>query len=77
MDQKKKWFRYVKQRLGEVSMMKRMNWDQLRISRTARRVEKKFQFARWAEMSIRDCLRSHGLGEEFNSARVAKEDGIG
>jgi hypothetical protein len=48
MDQKKKWFRYWNQRLGEVSMMKRMNWDQLGISRTARKAEKKFPISRWA-----------------------------
>jgi hypothetical protein len=44
----RRWFRYVNQRLGEVSMMKRMNWDQLRISRTARKVERKFPISRWA-----------------------------
>ena len=50
MDQKKKWFRCVNQRLREVSMMKRMKWDHLKISRTARRAERKFQFSKW-EMS--------------------------
>jgi hypothetical protein len=29
-------------------MILKMNWDQLRISSTARRAEKKFQIARWA-----------------------------
>ena len=45
----RRWFRCVNQRLEEVSMMKRMNWDQLRISRTTRREEKKFLIARWAK----------------------------
>jgi hypothetical protein len=42
----KKWFRYVNQRLGEISVMLRMNWDQLKISRTARRAAQKFPIAR-------------------------------
>jgi hypothetical protein len=33
---------------GEVSVVKRVNWDRLKISRTAKREEKKFQFSRWA-----------------------------
>ena len=49
-DQKKKGFRYVNQRMGEILVMLRMNWDQLKISRTARRAAHKFPIARW-EMS--------------------------
>jgi hypothetical protein len=46
----RRWFRYVNQRPGEFSG-KRIKWDQLKISRTARREERKFQTARWAGMS--------------------------
>jgi hypothetical protein len=57
-----------------------MNWDQLRISRTARRAEKKFQFSRWATelrslRDLRDCQEdSQGishcqLGNEMRSLR--------
>ena len=47
MSEKKMKFRYVNQRLGEVSIV-RMKWDRLKISSTARRAEKKFPIARWA-----------------------------
>jgi hypothetical protein len=33
-----------------------MNWDQLRISSTARRAEKKFQISRWATVEITEDL---------------------
>jgi hypothetical protein len=53
IDKIRRWFRYVNQRLGETSM----NWDQLRISKTARRAAEASQIARWAEMRIQDCLK--------------------
>jgi hypothetical protein len=59
----KRWLRYAENLNGPEEEMvqvcepetgrgldvKKMNWDQLRISRTARRAEKKFQFSRWAK----------------------------
>jgi hypothetical protein len=42
-------FRYVSQRLGEISVMLRMKWDQMKISSTARRAERKFPISRWAK----------------------------
>jgi hypothetical protein len=41
----RRWFRYVNQKLGEISV----NWDRLKISRTAKREEKKFLIAKWAK----------------------------
>jgi hypothetical protein len=47
MAEKKMKFRYVNRRLAEISVMLRMNWDQLKILRTARRAAQKFLIARW------------------------------
>jgi hypothetical protein len=46
--EQRKGFRYVNQRLGEVSVV-RMKWDQMKILSTSRRAEKKFLIARWAK----------------------------
>jgi hypothetical protein len=41
---KRRWFRYVNQRLGGTSVV-RMTLDQLKISKTAKRAEQKFPIA--------------------------------
>jgi hypothetical protein len=81
----RKWFRYVNQRLGEVSVV-RMNWDQLKISSTARRAEKKFQFPGGKEDGISDVTEdsqgSHTVRRAMDqivvgSHRLAKLGGQG
>jgi hypothetical protein len=42
----RKLFRYVNQRLGEISVVLKMNWDQLKISRNSKRAAQKFSIAR-------------------------------
>jgi hypothetical protein len=49
LDGPKEMVQICEQRLGEISV-KRIKWDQLKVSRTARRAKRKFQIARW-EMS--------------------------
>ena len=47
LDGPKEMVQICEQRLGEISV-KRIKWDQLKISRTARRADRKFQISRWA-----------------------------
>jgi hypothetical protein len=44
--QKRKWFLFVNQRLGEISVMIRKR-DHWKISETARRAEMNFPITRW------------------------------
>jgi hypothetical protein len=52
----RRWFIYVNQRLGKFSV-KRMNWDRLKISKNARREERKFHSQRISRCQLGNDMR--------------------